>query len=86
MRKNHPLFLAFDPEEDSSIVATHRADERCRQRLRTEHKEEEQERYQASDDDLPEIFWPRPPAKPRRLTARLLVQSSSTPKSILENC
>ena len=57
MRKNHPLFLAFDPEEDSCIVATHRADERYRQPLRTEHKQEEPEPYQASDDDLPEIFF-----------------------------
>jgi hypothetical protein len=62
MRKhnpNHPIFRGADPEEDSCVIATHRADERYRQRARTERKEEEPERYQASDDDLPEIFWPR---------------------------
>jgi hypothetical protein len=56
--RNHPLFRGFDPEEESCVVSTHRADERYRQRLRTERKEEEPER-QARDDDLPEIFWPR---------------------------
>jgi hypothetical protein len=51
--------MVFDPEEDSCIIATHRADERYRQRLRTERTPEERTppgRYQASDDDLPEIF------------------------------
>jgi len=59
MMRNHPIFRGFDPEEESCVSSIHRADERYRQRLRTEHKEEESERYQASDDDLPDIFWPQ---------------------------
>ena len=60
--RNHPLFRSSDPEEDSCIIAMHRADERYRQRLRSERKEEEpteSSRYQAVDSDLPEVFWPR---------------------------
>ncbi len=59
---NHPLFRLSDPEEDSCILAAHRADARYRERLRTERKDEEPtepSRYQASDDDLPDIFFER---------------------------
>jgi hypothetical protein len=54
--RNHPVFERFDLEEDSCIVAAHRAEERYRQRLRTERKDEEpteSSRYEANDD-LPE--------------------------------
>jgi hypothetical protein len=60
--RNHPVFKTFDLEQDSCFIAAHRADERYRQRLRSERKEEqrtEPSRYQASDDDLPEALWPR---------------------------
>ena len=58
--RNHPIFRGFDPEEESCVVAMHRADELYRQRLRTEHKDDERtepSRYEASDDDLPELFF-----------------------------
>ncbi len=57
--RNHPVFRAFDPE-DSCIVAAHLANERYRQRLRTERTDEERtepSRYEPSDDDLPQIFF-----------------------------
>lgn len=59
--RNHPIFERIDPEEDSCFVAAQRADERYRQRLRTECKEEQhaESQYQATDGDLPEVFWPR---------------------------
>jgi hypothetical protein len=68
MRRNHPVFTTFDPE-DSCIVSAHRADARYRERLRSERKDEltEPPRYLASDDDLPEMFWPRE----QRSSARL---------------
>jgi hypothetical protein len=64
--RNHPVFRIFDLEEDSCIIAVHRADERRRQRLRTERTDEERtepSRYEAADEDLPEIFWAE---RPRR--------------------
>jgi hypothetical protein len=59
--RNHPIFRPVDDEQDSCIVALYHADERFR-RLRSERKDEEPtepSRYQASDDDLPSIFFER---------------------------
>jgi hypothetical protein len=58
--RNNAIFRRFDPEEDSCFIAACRADERYRQRLRTERTDEERtepSRYEASDDDLPQIFF-----------------------------
>ena len=58
--RNHAIFRTFDPEEDSCITATLRADERYRRRLRSSREDKEppeRARYVADDSDLPSIFW-----------------------------
>jgi len=64
--RHHVLFRPADPFEDSCIAAAHLANERYLQREAAQEEgkltsadagQKERAPYEASDDDLPRIFW-----------------------------